>query len=281
MSAVAVGARLGQKSSSQCKGETSRRAGRGSFLRFLLLMTALAGCFFFARWALNHVAALKLFPLERVVFSGNKRLSPETLFRLSGVRQGEDLFAISLPQLRAHLEEHPLVKRAHVQRLFPQTLRIEVKERKGVALVKLSRFYLVDEEGVILEPWEEGAHRGEPLPRIEGLTIKGARPGERLNDPSFNRALKAARLLSLIPPLSEKEVSVELGPEARLRARALGGRLFMELGDGPVEAKLERLEAVLPDILKKRGRDREVWLDLSFEGRIILRPPEKGGERGP
>lgn len=281
MSGVAVGAPLRQKERPRSKGGTSRRGERALFPRILLLVAVLAGCFLLARWAISNLSSLKLFPLERVIFSGNERLSAETLLRLSGLRLGEDLFAISLPQLRARLEAHPLVKRAQVQRLFPRTLRLEVEERKGVALVKLARLYIIDEQGVILEPWEEGAHRAKPLPLIEAPGLKGARPGERLNSPSIHRALKAARLLSAIPSLSGEEVSVELGPEGRLRARALGGRLLMELGDGPVGGKLERLRAVLPHILKKKGRGGRLWLDLSFEGRIILRPPGKGGERGP
>lgn len=62
-----------------------------------------------------------------------------------------NILLVDITHLKARIETHKWVKQACIRKVFPSTLKIEVKEREPQALLKKQDYYLVDEEGVLLE----------------------------------------------------------------------------------------------------------------------------------
>ena len=81
---------------------------------------------------------------------------------------GQNLWSVNLPALASALKaQQPTLKRLRVIRRLPHTLQIEALERTPVAQLKLSQWYLMDEEGFMLP-------QGRPTPWDNVVMLKGA-----------------------------------------------------------------------------------------------------------
>src|SRR5204863_5650980 len=64
---------------------------------------------------------------------------------------GQNVFDASPEEVRARLERHPWIAEAHVERRLPGTYRIEIRERRAIALLALGDVYLVAEDGAVFK----------------------------------------------------------------------------------------------------------------------------------
>jgi cell division protein FtsQ len=207
-----------------------------------------------------------VFPLEEVVLAGRTRLTPDEALALAGLHRGMNLLDVDLSGAGAALEALAFVRRARLERRFPDTVVIEVVERRPALWVALGLIYVADEEGVIYRRVLPG-ERPE-LPVLTGLTRADVRQ---------RAAFVAARIL-----------------EARVLYDALGGRCLDEIGyhevrgyhvrlcDGPevrlglppFEPKLARLGPALA----KAGRGRIIYLDDERRPeRVVVRIARENG----
>jgi len=133
-----------------------------------------------------------------------KHFSPRMIRQAADLEIGENLWTLDLPKIVAALEQLPSVSRAQVERHFPDTLVIRIRERVPVAkIVGLNdlntreTFYL-DHDGVVLKPRENETTL--PLPEIIGLTSSAeVRPGVQLDQASLARALEILDRINLSP----------------------------------------------------------------------------------
>ncbi|MFQ5895825.1 MAG: cell division protein FtsQ/DivIB [Nitrospinota bacterium] len=249
----------------------------GRLVRLTLLLLSLAGGVLLGllghRWALES----PWFQLGRVVVAGNSHLSEEEVLRLARLRR-ENLFQVDLDALRARLEAHPWVREARVSRLLPDALRVELTERRPVALVRAGSLLVVDGGGGVLGPARQPAG-GSTLPEV---TLRGAgelRPGQRLSRPDFLWSLRVARAFGKLGKGVRRGLRVEPQGEDSARAWARGGRWRVRLNEEDLEAQLARLAAVVPHLLRRVG-ESPVEVDLTFPGRVVVRKSKEGGERG-
>ena len=115
-------------------------------------------------------------------------LKPAQLVDFAEVPDGANLFEVSLDDIRAKLEQIPLVAGAEIRREIPSTLSIRVHERTPVA--RLARdanglHYIIDREGRLLGVRERASH----LPMILGVPLRAPRPGKILEEPRLADAL--------------------------------------------------------------------------------------------
>ena len=182
----------------------ARRGGMGSLLRTTLLAGVLLGVtglvFGLARdhW-LYRIDSLAL---KRIPVSRDGVLTDEEIRRLAGVQPGRNVLTIDLFSLRQRLLRHPRIDEATVRIEFPDTLRISVRERTPVARILLppvgglQAFYLLDETGHVLMPFEEGHAPREvieteaSLPMLIHVAIAGFSAGQAVADPQVLAALR-------------------------------------------------------------------------------------------
>ncbi len=207
-------------------GSRSRRGGIRGFLRTAVLLAVLAalavGVADLARehW-LNHIESLGL---KRIPVQRDGVLTEGEIRRLAGVSLGRNILTIDLFALRQRLRRHPRIEDATTRIEVPDTLSIVVHERTPVARVLLppvggvQAFYLLDETGHVLMPFDEGHAPKEVIEAEAGLpmvthgSLAGFTSGQAVSDPLL---LAALRFLATFDSTSmagvSEVVSVDVG----------------------------------------------------------------------
>lgn len=87
--------------------------------------------------------------VENVEFVGNDRAQVASLRHLSDIRNGTTIWAADVEKARVGVERHPWVRSARARAVFPDTVRIEITERRPVALLRTDALYYIDETGEV------------------------------------------------------------------------------------------------------------------------------------
>lgn len=213
------------------------------------------------------------FEIREIVIDGNIQLEDIDVQRAARLQIGSNVFEISAENARNHLLQHPWIAEAKVIRKLPGRVRIEIVERKPVALVALDQLYLVSEQGAVFK--RLGVDDPVDLPVITGIA------SERFYDDFEYRKAILLRSMALLHDyegagLSKREPVSEIHFEG-----ANGIELFIgddgmnvRLGNGQHRQKLRRLRQVLERLTKENTRPSYVYLDnVRSPERVTVRLP--------
>lgn len=160
-----------------------RRAGNTRWVRLLLLfITCMVGGYYFA--------LSPFFAVRNIVVSGNCEVSAQEVQAASGVKQGDNIFAVSGKRSEQWVKINYLVATAQIEKKLPDTIIITVTERVPAANVPVDGGFLqIDKEGVVLARLHE-LDKAE-LPLITGLgnIAAGSVPGTKLKTENMGSAL--------------------------------------------------------------------------------------------
>jgi cell division protein FtsQ len=99
----------------------------------------------------GKAAGLAGMAAEDITITGLSHHEPETLLAAIGVAPGGSLIGFDAIQARNILENLDWVERAKVQRVFPNQLAIEVKEREPFAVWQRGQaYYVIDKSGAAM-----------------------------------------------------------------------------------------------------------------------------------
>jgi len=234
------------------------------------------------------------FQIRRVEVVSDGVLSHESLRRWAGVRSGMNLLAVDLAQVKRSLEMVPYVAWASVERVLPDTLRIQVRERRPVAVIQVPLplpgggvdfvEYGLDETGVVLPPLDprltDGGVTGwlNGLPLLRGAEYQELQPGRRMESGRAQAALQWLRAFARSPMaglVEVREVSVANGDVLEVTT-AEGSRITFGLSG--FERQLLRWREIY-----EAGLRQDRWietLDLAVGNNIPVqwRPMETQGE---
>ena len=129
------------------------------------------GCALYAgRRAVDAVAGLEIFHVDRIHVRGNHRLSNGEVLALVADLRGRSIFAVDLEEWRHVLLKSPWVADASLRRTLPSTVDVAILERTPLGIGRISgALYLVDERGVVID--EYGPNYADlDLPIIDGLS---------------------------------------------------------------------------------------------------------------
>lgn len=213
------------------------------------------------------LANSRLLQVERIVVSGNHRLSNgEILTLLDGLR-GRNVLSVSLDEWRKRVLACPWVEDATVHRSLPSTIEVTVVERYPIAIGRLGdELYLVDDRGAVID--EFGPRYADlDLPILDGL---GPVPG-KAPELDARRAQLAARLLGAVHarPDVEKRISqLDVSDPHDAVVIVDGDTARVRLGEGQF---LERLQSYLDLAPTLRERVPEIdYVDLRFGERVYV-----------
>lgn len=229
-------------------------------------------------WALTSPT----FALEMLEVSGHGRATEEQLVRLSGLRQGDNLFALDVSEIEKTVEAHPWVAEARIARRFPRRVAIEVVEHEPVVLVALGHLYYADARGEVVKRYAPGER--EQLPVVTGLTREAVEtddPGARarlLEAIGFAAAYRGA-FGERAPRLSE----IHLDPALGLSFTVDGDEATVVMGRPPWERRLERLASVRAALVERGVRASRIVLGGERRpdrvvARLEARPAEESGK---
>ncbi len=202
--AAGSAARAGKRLSNTKREERERRqrAVRLRRVAFVALVAALVGLL---AWGLYGLYRAPVLPIKRVLVSGARHYDEATIRRLAAVPAEATMVRVPVSAIERRLEADPWIAEAKVERDFPDTLRIAVRERSPVAVVDAGgkNLWLVSSDLTWLG---RRSAEGTGLVVVRGVEEVNAEPGARLRQPEVVNAVKAVGAIS--PELRKQVVSV-------------------------------------------------------------------------
>lgn len=178
---------------------------------------------------------------------------------------GRSLYLFPMADRYQALLHIPWVKEASILRTWPNQIRVQITERRPVAFIEsrsesISRWSLIDQEGVILEPPSRTAF---DVPVVTGV---------RADDTRSMRGTRMRRMLRMLDELgtSRNRISeVDVGDLDDLRVTVKVDRkaIVLMLGDHDFQRRFQNFLDHYANI-QKRISDL-VALDLRLDNRII------------
>lgn len=127
------------------KKEINSRAKKGVVSAFVIVTIILAG--------LIYYLTTPTFNIININIKGNKKLTQEECINLIGINLNEtNIYAITKNQIAKRLKQNTYVDSVEIKRKLPNTLEINIKERRTSFQVKYNKEYIyIDSQGYILE----------------------------------------------------------------------------------------------------------------------------------
>lgn len=92
------------------------------------------------------------FNIKSILTSGNEKITSEELISLSGVNLEENMFKISSSKVEKSIKANAYVDSIHIKRKLPNTIEIQIVERKPAYLLTLGNAYVyMNTQGYFLE----------------------------------------------------------------------------------------------------------------------------------
>ena len=183
-----------------------------------LIGTALVVCGLWlgGTWLLNRlVYQNQAFAIRAIEVQTDGVISPDQLRRWANVRPGQNLLALDLARVKRDLQMSPALATGTVEPILPKTLRIRVTEREPLLQVSVPKtnpqggldatIFHLDENGVVMFPIDPRQRTkpflqpDETLPLLSGLNLTDLKPGQPLNSPAAQAALKLASEFAYSP----------------------------------------------------------------------------------
>lgn len=119
------------------------------------------------------------FNVENYSVSGCDKYSVEQIWEASGIRQGENLLTLGIPQASARImEKLPYIASVRIGIKLPNTVYIEVVESKVVYALQAEdqSWWLINSEGKVVDQAADGEQTS--FTKIVGVKITAPQPGQ-------------------------------------------------------------------------------------------------------
>ncbi len=200
--------------------------------------------------------------VETVTLTGRGRASDAELFAALDIERGDSMFKINTDLAQNRLEKIGWVSKASVYRMFPNTILVDIKERKPFAIWQRGgRLSIVDEKGLTL-----GALRVEDhgyLPLVVGYGAE-------------NKAQELYRQIAVYPGIKSMVRAAIRVADRRWNLRLLNG-ITVNLPEIGVPEALAQL-AKFDEDNGLLSRDI-VLVDFRIVDRVTIRLSEEAAER--
>lgn len=249
--------------------------------RRVIVGTALVGAIGGGVYAANDFAYNSpYFDVAEVIAVGGSEPLRREAVALAGLA---DPIALNLTSLDAGalaslVEAHPRVESARVSKRYPNTVVIELEERRAAAILVGSPAFAVDFRGVAIAQVDPAdLLRAAHLPLVTGVESERVDLGKRIDDPALREALRLRGALAIMGGALEREAA-ELHLDAELGVvLVLRGGLRAAFGAAPRADQLAALEALVAGESEWNLGWRTV--DLRFESMAALGAPANAGAK--
>ncbi|WP_371368846.1 Cell division protein FtsQ [Sporomusa rhizae] len=185
------------------------------------------------------------FTVGTVLVEGNKYVTVEEVLRVAGVPERINIFRLKTTELSERLISDLRVAEVHVERKFPATIIINIKERQPLAFVASQYgFVEIDREGVVMAAFKN--LKQVKVPIITGVRLGNVYVGDQVNNAGLLNVLTYLAALDedVLNQLSEvnikstdelvayttNSVYIRVGDSQRLNEKAkLTGEILQEI----------------------------------------------------
>lgn len=199
----------------QPAGRANTKSGHAGLQVLLILLGLLA---------IAAAIGLKVFEVQNIDVKGAETISKESIIALSGIGRGENIFKVSLGQARQNLESDPLVEVIGISRIFPDKIKIEIRQRQPHgAIAWLGSYVIIDEKGFVVDVRDSLPVGQYPL--ITGIDIEPSEKGKPLVGVTSGEKELMYKLLSALHDKKALQYISEV-------SLADTGRIIMLTGEG-------------------------------------------------
>jgi len=224
-----------------------------SFLFISILFVAFQQVFLF-------LISWEKLSIDRIVVScSNPQIQADSQQFLQGKILG-NILLININRLRQALESHRRVKEVQIRRVFPATLKIKIEERVPAAVIKKQSAFLVDRQGVQLDPVVLIPNSSIPLFIDDGNFQLHAQEKQDL-------AWKCME--SLTPAQKENIDTLDLSDYNNVKVILKSSLTWLKLGENRFS---EKIQAYQTERSYLKPYEPLEYVDLRITGRIIIKP---------
>ena len=247
----------------QARKARRREDGKGGEILYrVLLVGMIAAALFFI--------ASTFFEVKRIEVTGTTKYLPEQVAAISGIQTGDRLLFINRFEIWDNIRaELPYVKKLQVRQRFPNTVVLEITERRPAAKLENNGIsYIIDEEAVLLEYTALGDQYRLPV-------IYGAAPTEVVTgrEVVFEDELMLDSLKNILTELVATDWITEIVDIDLERIYDIsfnyGNRYTVLLGDS---SELSYKLAVFEEVLSRLHETDQGVIDLSTPSTVNFRP---------
>jgi cell division protein FtsQ len=214
---------------------------------------------------------------DQIEILGNRFVPADAITEKFSADMGHSVVRVPLTERREALESLPWVEQAHVQRVLPNRIRVEITERTPVAFLRTgSELSLVDAQGMILDRPVDGEFR---FPVVGGIGESMPREAREQRMSLYVQFMKG---IETVQPGAEDHVSeADLSDAADLRVTltglgtASGGArpILVHFGDSDFGNRYHLLAENIDQWRASAGSVDSV--DLRFARQVVVNPESK------
>ncbi len=194
-----------------------------------------------------------VFQVESIQIKGNRLFSADEIIFLSGIRKGDNLFAVSVDKVKSGFAEQPFLSLVSLERKWPSTIVLNVSERKAIAAVTFDQKYiLIAEDGTALKIQNEA----QDYLVVEGLGVTAAAVGAKVQGATDYQLYVMNLLYTRIAKSTCKAsiVGMNMRDPAAVTLKTSSG-ITIRLGtEENMETKFAWLENLLPRLMDEGKR---------------------------
>ena len=142
------------------------------------------------------------FNIASIECTGQEKLSSEYILSVAKVKTGGNIFSVNVEAAKRSVAAIPAVAEANVQRIFPDKIRITVKECTEAAFVKSGgNLFVIDPKGKIIRAVPDDEAGRPEISEILGIAPISEKPGEIISDEKDIVAQQAYECIGLLNEL--------------------------------------------------------------------------------
>ncbi|NOZ04068.1 MAG: FtsQ-type POTRA domain-containing protein [FCB group bacterium] len=210
--------------------------------------------------------------INQIRIQGASIIEPREYLDLLGDITDTPIAQIKLDEIRSTMAAHPYVRAIRVSRHYPNTIKIELVERKPVAMVNIPPMVLIDEEGVILPETDKTLNFQLPC-------LSNFNPAKQLypvgKHALSQKVIEATKIVSHIrreyPTLYRNLSEVRLNHRDEYELILSEEPTRIVLGSDDIWNKLLILKEFEKSITPLRKLTDYTYLDLRYENQVIAR----------
>lgn len=233
----------------------------GGAVALAWIIANLAGVPAMAHAQVSRIAADAGFEVRQVRVTGTERMDERQVYARALAQRDQPMPQVDLEGLRRELLELPWVEDARVSLQLPETLAIDIVERKPHAVLeKPNRLMLIDASGVELEPI---------APRKAGEMLRISGPG------SARQVGNLEELLASAPALRPQIEAAEWLGNRRWNLTFKTGQV-LALPEGSKESASALIKFAKMDGQNRLLGGKVATFDMRVPDRVFLRIPGRG-----
>ena len=197
--------------------------------------------------------------IRKIIVESEIQLSDKEILDIAGISGKEYYFSLDGALIQKNLEAYPLIRKVHIEKVFPDSLKVVLYARKPVALafVQIAGATvpaLIDEEGVVYRVGRDSGNYDFPI--ISGIRFEDARAGMRLPERFVPFLKELAELRESSPALfsliSELRIVARTGNDFEVLLYPVDHRIPVRIGP-EINDKLCKYIVMVLDVIDKEG----------------------------